>query len=581
LYIHPPQPRQDQRPTNAARSSTEASAIAPSMVALWHACWAVAASVTAFAAQSFDVLQHNVLAALLLMALPGVCGVVLMVRESVGIRFTLMAVWLLASVAAAGLTGGATGALPGLLVMPLAAGIALDHPRIGDDRLTRVGIAALILPLISGLISTLLNGSTAQPPVLAAVSGLLALAATAAAIRLTWGERQRRLILAENDSLRVEAVLNSQPGLTLLLEPSGRAAAAWGSPPPSVSIAALVDQGLIAAIHAPDRPAVAAALQRALAGQTAEVMFSPRVALDRRVIMILRRFDHDGGHALLIAQAFDGTAQFARELGLESARVEAEAQSAGKTRFLANMSHELRTPLNAVIGFADIMRERLFGPLPERYAGYAESIHQAGGHLLDLINDVLDLSKIEAERYELALETFDARDPISAAVALIRVQADEKGVELAPVLPSNPLSVVADARALKQMALNLLSNAVKFTPAGGSVTLTLDGIGPCLELVVSDTGVGVAPEDLQRIGRPFEQAGGADQKAQGTGLGLSLVRSLTELHGGRMSIDSTLGEGTAVMVRLPVVPVASDDTATPEPEAAPEAPVEVRERVEA
>ncbi|MFN7111329.1 MAG: sensor histidine kinase [Brevundimonas sp.] len=531
--------------------------MSPSLLALWHACWAVAASVTAFAAQSFGGLPDNVLAALLLMALPGIGGVMLMVRDSIGLRFVLMGGWLLASVAAAGLTGGATGAVPGLLVMPLAAGIVLDHPRIGDDRLTKLGIAALILPLLSGLISSLLNGSDAQPPVLAAVSGLLAVAATASAIGLTWSERQKRLALAEADSRRVEAVLNAQPGLTLLLDPTGRAVAAWGTPPPSVSIDALVDQGLIAAVHAPDRPAVAAALQRAAAGQTAEVLFSPRLALDRRVVMILRRFDHGGDAGgdppRLIAQAFDGTAQFARELGLESARAEAEAQSAGKTRFLANMSHELRTPLNAVIGFADIMRERLFGPLPDRYAGYADAIHQAGGHLLDLINDVLDLSKIEAERYELALESLDARDPVSAAVALVRVQADDKGVDLAPVLPSIPLMVQADARALKQMALNLLSNAVKFTPTGGSVTLTLDGVGPYLELVVSDTGVGVAPEDLQRIGRPFEQAGGADQKAQGTGLGLSLVRSLTELHGGRMSIDSTLGEGTAVMVRLPVI----------------------------
>jgi cell cycle sensor histidine kinase DivJ len=556
LYVHPPH----LRPTLPATDSGRASTAAPSLLALWHACWAVAVTVIAFAAQTFGGQTlggegGEVLGALLIMALPGIGGVALMAWDSVALRFALMATWLLASVAAAGLTGGATGAVPGLLVMPLAAGIVLDHPRIGDGRLTHVGIAALVLPLLSGLISSALNGAAAQPPVLAAVSGLLALAATAAAIRLTWGERQRRLMAAEAETRRVEAVLNAQPGLTLLLDPTGRAVAAWGSPPPSLSVEALIDQGLIAAVHAPDRPAIGAALQRAAAGQTAEVLFSPRLALDRRVVMILRRFDHLGDRPRLIAQAFDGTAQFARELGLETARVEAEAQSAGKTRFLANMSHELRTPLNAVIGFADIMRERLFGPIPDRYAGYADAIHQAGGHLLDLINDVLDLSKIEAERYELAIETLDARDPVSAAVALIRVQADDKGVDLAPVLPSTPLTVKADPRALKQMALNLLSNAVKFTPAGGSVTLTLDGVGPYLELIVSDTGVGIAPEDLQRIGRPFEQAGDADQKAQGTGLGLSLVRSLTELHGGRMSIDSTLGEGAAVMVRLPVIEV--------------------------
>jgi len=217
------------------------------------------------------------------------------------------------------------------------------------------------------------------------------------------------------------------------------------------------------------------------------------------------------------------------------------------------MSHELRTPLNAVIGFSDIMRQRLFGPVPDRYAEYAESIHTAGRHLLALINDVLDVSRIEADRYELSIERFDVREAVSAALALVRVQADDKGVELAAVLSPEALTVAADRRAVKQMLLNLLSNAVKFTPSGGSVTVTAEALGPTLELMVADTGVGVAPEDLARLGRPFEQAGGAEQRAQGTGLGLSLVRSLAELHQGTMAIDSTPGEGTAVTVRLPVV----------------------------
>ena len=525
------------------------------LVALWHAIWAVAVALTALAAQMLDGLKDAPLAALLIMTFPGIFGVVLMVRDTAGLRFATMAGWLLAATASAGLTGGVTGALPGLILMPLAAGIALDHGRTGADRLTRLGAFAVALPLLSGLISTWLNGPEAQAPLLAAVSGLLAMGAIIAAMRLTWSERQRRLADAEDEAARIAALLEDQPALTLLLDPSGRAVATWGNPPPALSVLALSEQGLISVVHAPDRPAVSAALARALSGQQVEVQFTPRIALDRRVVMILGPFHNDGDHPRLIAQAFDGTAQFARELGLETARVEAEAQSAGKTRFLANMSHELRTPLNAVIGFADIMRQKLFGPLPERYAGYADAIHQAGGHLLDLINDVLDLSKIEAERYQLAMETFDARDAVSAAVALVRLQADDKGVELAAVLPSEPIKVRADARALKQMALNLLSNAVKFTPAGGSVTITLDADGPDLDLAVSDTGVGIAPQDLQRLGRPFEQAGGADQKAQGTGLGLSLVRSLTELHGGRMTIDSTLGEGAAVMIRLPVIVV--------------------------
>ena len=217
------------------------------------------------------------------------------------------------------------------------------------------------------------------------------------------------------------------------------------------------------------------------------------------------------------------------------------------------MSHELRTPLNAVIGFSDIMRQQLFGPIPPRYAEYAEAIHKAGGHLLELINDVLDVSRIEADRYDLNIERFDVRETVSAALALVRVQADDKGVDLAAVLPPEALTIAADRRAVKQILLNLLSNAVKFTPSGGAVTVTAEALGESLELNVADTGVGVSPEDLVRLGRPFEQAGGAEQRAQGTGLGLSLVRALAELHQGTMAIDSTPGEGTAVTVRLPVV----------------------------
>jgi cell cycle sensor histidine kinase DivJ len=141
-------------------------------------------------------------------------------------------------------------------------------------------------------------------------------------------------------------------------------------------------------------------------------------------------------------------------------------------------------------------------------------------------------------------------------MALVRVNADDKGVSLSSVLPPDPVEVSADKRALKQIALNLLSNAVKFTPRDGAITVTVEAIGPYLEVIVADTGVGIAPEDVRRLGRPFEQAGEIEQRRQGTGLGLSLVRAFAELHGGRMSIDSTLGEGTAVTVRLPVALIA-------------------------
>ena len=241
----------------------------------------------------------------------------------------------------------------------------------------------------------------------------------------------------------------------------------------------------------------------------------------------------------------------------EIGREKAEADADARARFLANMSHELRTPLNAIMGFSDIMRAKMFGDLAPKYAEYAGLIHESGGHLLDLINDVLDMSKLEAKRYELSHEVLDAREALNAALRIMRLQADDAGVKLRAVLPPDPLMVDADRRALKQIVLNLLSNAVKFTPRAGTVILTAKAVGGALELVVADTGMGIADADLKRIGQPYEQAGEASDRARGTGLGLSLVDALAQLHGGAMTIESRLGEGTAVTVRLPVLVAAT------------------------
>jgi cell cycle sensor histidine kinase DivJ len=254
------------------------------------------------------------------------------------------------------------------------------------------------------------------------------------------------------------------------------------------------------------------------------------------------------------SRAFNAlTAATAAQAAAEAARDDAEANATGKSRFLANMSHELRTPLNAIMGFSDIMRTKMFGDLSPRYAEYAEMIHESGRHLTDLINDVLDMSKIEAERYTLSYEVFDAREAINAALRLVRLQADDAGVTLRGLSPSTPLMIKADRRALKQIVLNLVSNALKFTPREGSVIVTAQPVDGVFELVVADTGVGIAKKDLERLGRPFEQAGDAEHNAQGTGLGLSLVKAFARLHGGEMHIESELGEGAAVTVRLPVL----------------------------
>ncbi|MBS0331368.1 MAG: HAMP domain-containing histidine kinase, partial [Proteobacteria bacterium] len=234
-------------------------------------------------------------------------------------------------------------------------------------------------------------------------------------------------------------------------------------------------------------------------------------------------------------------------------------QNAGKSRFLANVSHQLRTPLNAIMGFSDIMRQRLFGPMSERYAEYADLIHESGAHLLELINDVLDMSKIEAERFELARESFDARDAIAAVLRLMRGQAERAGISLKGDLAPGSMEADADRRAVKQIAFNLVANALKFTPRGGTVTISARPEGEVLRIVVADTGVGISPEDLERLGRPFEQAGDPEQKAAGAGLGLSLVRAFARLHGGEMTMESTLGEGTTVTVRLPVLTPAAEN----------------------
>ena len=548
---HPPLTSPDDIAASDTPTSRGTRADRP-VIAAWHAGWAVLAALLALGGRWLGWIEGPTFYGILAMVVPGLTGLSLLQGDGPRERMTLVGLWGLAAMVTAGLTGGLTGPLAGFVFLPLAAGLAL-----GGVRLVQVGAVGVGAAALTGLLAAWLIGPGATLRGLAEISAVLTAAAAALAVRLSWLQHETRLRAAETETGRIGWLLAAQPGLTLVLERSGQVVAAYGAPPPALPVDPLFEQGLVAAVHAPDRPRLLAAIDRALQGLDASATFAPRLALDRRVQLILRRLDGPEQFApRLVAQAFDATSQYAHELGLETARAEAEAREAGKSRFLANMSHELRTPLNAVLGFSDIMRQRLFGPMPERYAAYVDNIHEAGGHLLELINDVLDVSKIEAERYVLTVERFDAREVISTAIALVRVTAEEKGVILTGVLPDEAVEVSADKRALKQIALNLLSNGVKFTPPGGTVTVTAETIGPYLEIVVADTGVGIAPEDARRLGRPFEQAGAIEQRQQGTGLGLSLVRAFAELHGGRMTIESTLGEGTAVTVRLPVAQAA-------------------------
>ncbi|HEY4982786.1 MAG TPA: ATP-binding protein [Pseudolabrys sp.] len=233
----------------------------------------------------------------------------------------------------------------------------------------------------------------------------------------------------------------------------------------------------------------------------------------------------------------------------------AEEANQAKSKFLANMSHELRTPLNAIIGFSEIMESGMFGPLgADKYHEYCGDIRGSGEYLLDVINDILDMSKIEAGRIRLDFEDLELDPLLSEAMRVVSARAQDKQLKLVARI-SPELRLRADRRALKQIALNLLSNAVKFTPAGGRVTVRGRAADGCIVLGIADSGIGIAKEALTRLGRPFEQVESQLTKShQGSGLGLAIAKSLVELHGGSMRIRSTLGKGTLVVVRLPFKP---------------------------
>jgi signal transduction histidine kinase len=246
-------------------------------------------------------------------------------------------------------------------------------------------------------------------------------------------------------------------------------------------------------------------------------------------------------------------AQTSREEAIV-AKEAAEKANRMKSMFLATMSHELRTPLNAVIGFSQLMEEETFGPLGSpRYREYTGLVQKAGRHLLDLINDILDMSKIEAGKFELHRERIDVRLLVTECVMLMRERAKQSGIQLQEEVPSDALTVEADRRAIKQILLNLLSNAVKFTPAAGRVTVRAAPAGRSVALSVEDTGVGIPADQLYRLGNPFVQLRNhAGSTHEGTGLGLALVRSLAEMHGGQLRIESVEGQGTTVTVEIPV-----------------------------
>lgn len=240
----------------------------------------------------------------------------------------------------------------------------------------------------------------------------------------------------------------------------------------------------------------------------------------------------------------------------EQEKIRAEEANQSKSEFLANMSHELRTPLNAINGFSDIMKKEMFGPLGDpRYKEYVSDILFSGQHLLSLINDILDMSKIEAGKMTLNVESIDINDLIQQVLRIVRGRAEENSQKLVyELVPTREIE--ADPRAVKQVLLNLITNAIKFTPEGGVVSVDVSIKTAGIIVQVSDTGIGISPEDLERLAQPFEQVENENtRQVEGTGLGLVLSKSLVELHGGNFKIESVVGEGTSVIFTLPNKPI--------------------------
>ncbi len=364
---------------------------------------------------------------------------------------------------------------------------------------------------------------------------------------------------------RQDLMLEVAAGLVLMLDAQGvvttvggrdRAAfLAWMRP--------ALGRGFFEQVHVSDRILFLQALDAIRQGTDAVTI---RLRLDRPTgtvdgeqfahisLDMTARRDGDGAISAIVAQARDiGREQQQRNA---EARKAAEAESANdaKSRFLAAVSHELRTPLNAILGFSDMLAGEYVGPLAnDRQREYVGLIRDSGAHLLSVVNAMLDMSKIEAGRYELIVEPFSIASTIKSCEAMLSLQAKAKGLKLASRIQRDICEVVADQRAIQQVLINLVGNAIKFTDAGGAVTVDATQAGDMLKICVSDTGIGIAPERLATLGQPFVQIqSDHSRRYEGTGLGLSLVKGLIALHGGSFGIASTPGHGTVITVLVPL-----------------------------
>ncbi len=491
--------------------------------------------------------------------------------------------YMLSSLAVAGLvmtvamtTGGIDSfAAIWLVVVPLEAALSASRRVVAFASALAVACCALLIvlghldmlpagdanPLLRGIFMAF--GVTSATLYAAGLAfGSESLARTS--VSLLYVEEDRYRLLARNMSDVISR--HSRNGAVQFISPAVETM--LGTP-----VTRLLGHGLFDRVHVADRPAYLTALSDAARGGEA-----------RSVEFRLRRHAPRGGerghHGQVdfiwvemrcrplepasqaaagsgtegVAVMRDVTERKIGEQALDLARTAAEQADASKTRFLATMSHELRTPLNAIIGFSEmIVQEDALMLDAVRRREYAQLINDSGQHLLSVVNGILDMSKMETGNFEIAPEPFAPRAALINCCSLLALKARESGIDLVTRAPEDLPVMTGDPRAFKQVVLNLVSNAIKFTERGGKVTVSAAVEGSRLMLRVTDTGVGIAADDLKRLGDPFFQAGKTYQRRhEGTGLGLSIVKSLIGVHGGELTVQSKIDEGTAVTVALPL-----------------------------
>jgi cell cycle sensor histidine kinase DivJ len=465
------------------------------------------------------------------------------------------------------LTGGLSSwVIPWMVAVPLEAALS-DDRRIVAWAAGAAGLGLAILAFVQSQSHYMPAETLPLSPVALSLIGVMTATGYAAGLAVMIqlvhkqsenavrsGEERYRL-LAENATDLITR--HDEKGRVVFA--SHAAQSLFGEPVPKI-----LGDGLFERVHVADRPAYLSALSCALANNEAvavefRVRRAGRGEAMRYVFVEMRcrplpASDTACERGGIVAVTRDISERKAQEAELLKMRDEAESANRAKSRFLANMSHELRTPLNAVIGFSEILNRELFGTLGEaRYRDYARLIHESGEHLLQMVNDILDMSKIEAGKFKIVKEPFNVGALVKSCCDLMRHTAEQRSlsliVDIEPGIPELP----ADKRACKQMLLNVISNAIKFTDPGGWVRVSAKVAGRNVALSVADNGIGIAEADLPKLGNPFVQANNSyDRSYDGAGLGLSVVKGLAKLHGGKLELVSTLGAGTTATILLPL-----------------------------